>query len=325
LVSIIFSFLNEERYIRYALDSLLNQTYTDIEIIAIDDGSTDSSSKIINEYMIMDSRIRLISFEQNMGLAYARNVGLENARGEYIGFFDADDIACLDKLEKQVDFLNMHPEIVAVGGAMDYIDSEGNQIKEKGYTKMLTNPMFIRATLMFQNCMNCGSVLFRRDLIETYKIGMDNELSMVEDWHFWCSCIYYGNFTNLPDVLYHYRFHDSQTVQMIKKNQILYNQKSCKVLRYAWKKNGVELTEEELFVIFKYFHKRKLWSSNKEVAQTYRVLSDINTRLQNAKIENASEVATVFRKRFAELMQTAFCLWGQESPLEYNYDDIVLE
>ena len=98
-VSIIVPVYNVEKYLRQCLDSLINQTLQEIEIICVDDGSTDNSSNILSDYAQKDSRI-IVHRQENQGLANARNAGLKLANGEYIGFLDSDDFVDIDFFEK---------------------------------------------------------------------------------------------------------------------------------------------------------------------------------------------------------------------------------
>ena len=98
LISVIIPVYNVEKYIRYCLDSVINQTYKNLEIIIVDDGTKDSSGEIAEEYAVKDSRIKVIH-KENGGLSDARNVGLDAATGKYIAFLDSDDVITLDFYE----------------------------------------------------------------------------------------------------------------------------------------------------------------------------------------------------------------------------------
>ena len=99
-VSVIIPIYNTEKYLRKCLDSVCNQTLSDIEIICVNDCSTDNSLEILEEYASKDNRIKLIDFKENKGAAVARNAGIDEAKGEYIGFVDSDDFIDLDFYEK---------------------------------------------------------------------------------------------------------------------------------------------------------------------------------------------------------------------------------
>ncbi|MFT4144609.1 MAG: glycosyltransferase family A protein [Mobilitalea sp.] len=129
LVSVILPIYNGEKYLREAMDSIINQTYHNIEIIIINDGSKDDTLSIIDEYRKQDDRIVLISRE-NRGLVASLNEGIKMAKGEYIARMDADDIAHLDRFEKQVDYLNRHKDIFLLGSNYNLI-YEGELSEER--------------------------------------------------------------------------------------------------------------------------------------------------------------------------------------------------
>ena len=115
LVSVIMPVYNGEKYLAEAIDSILVQTFTDFELLIVDDGSQDNSAEIIRSYEKRDSRIRFFQLERNVGSAAARNRGIASASGAYIALMDCDDVSLPKRLQKQVDFLQANPEIGAVG------------------------------------------------------------------------------------------------------------------------------------------------------------------------------------------------------------------
>lgn len=127
LVSVIMTAYNTEEYIDEAIQSILNQTYTNYEFIIIDDGSTDHTLDIIMKYAKKDDRIIVIT-RKNIGLAQSLNDGVRIARGEYIARMDSDDVCALERFEKQVNYLNEHPDIFMLGS--NYYIIYGNEISE---------------------------------------------------------------------------------------------------------------------------------------------------------------------------------------------------
>lgn len=126
LVSVILPVYNCERFIGLAIESILNQTYSNIELIVVDDGSTDNSLKIINSYSY-DPRLVVVSRE-NKGLVYSLNEAIGVASGKYIARMDADDISLPDRVEKQVDFLVKNQDVAIVGSRTILIDEDGIEI-----------------------------------------------------------------------------------------------------------------------------------------------------------------------------------------------------
>jgi hypothetical protein len=125
LISVVMPTYNGERFLRPAIDSILNQTLRDFELIVIDDGSTDSTPRILAEYKGKDDRLIVLTNERNLGIAAATNRGLAAARGEYVALQDHDDISLPHRFQTQLDFLRSHPEIALVGSAATLIDENG--------------------------------------------------------------------------------------------------------------------------------------------------------------------------------------------------------
>ncbi|MBA7555263.1 Undecaprenyl-phosphate 4-deoxy-4-formamido-L-arabinose transferase [subsurface metagenome] len=126
-ISVIMPCYNGAQYLREAIESILNQTFHDFEFVIINDGSTDASQEIIDSFN--DDRMLVIQ-QKNMGITKSLNKGLEMARGEYIARQDADDISFPDRFEKQVAYLDAHPEVAVLGGAIIRIDEKGNPLNK---------------------------------------------------------------------------------------------------------------------------------------------------------------------------------------------------
>ena len=129
-ITVLMPAYNAEKYIGEAIASVLNQTFTDFELLIINDGSTDTTKQIIDSFT--DSRIRLIN-QTNQGIAAALNIGLLNAKADLIARFDADDICMPERLMIQYNFLSDHPDYIIVGADADFIDMNGNFV----YTRSL--------------------------------------------------------------------------------------------------------------------------------------------------------------------------------------------
>lgn len=106
LVSVIIPVYNSEKFIKETIKTVQNQTYKNYELIVVNDCSTDNSKKIIEEEIKKDNKIKLINLKENSGVAIARNTGIDNAKGKYIAFLDADDLWEKEKLEKQIEFMS---------------------------------------------------------------------------------------------------------------------------------------------------------------------------------------------------------------------------
>lgn len=127
IVSVVMSVFNGERFLREAVESILDQSFTDFEFIVVDDGSTDGSASILDSYQSYDARVKVHHHEHG-GLIKSLNRGCSLAQAKYIARMDADDVASKDRLSWQVDFMEAHPEIGVLGGAVEWIDAMGKSL-----------------------------------------------------------------------------------------------------------------------------------------------------------------------------------------------------
>lgn len=243
-VSVFIPCYNAERYIEETLLSILNQTYRDFQIIVIDDGSTDKSAKIVEEYREKDSRIKLLYNKENKGIAYTRNRGIQECDTEFIAIMDADDIAPLDRLEKEVSYLEKYKNIGAVGGQYILIDEKGNLMKTvSNYAK---TPLEVKALLFLKNIISNSSVMYRRNVV------IDNHLKYLdgyyglEDYRFWVEFANVAQIVNLPDVLLYYRVVNTGLSKSAV-NQKLEERNECfdQIHRYAFSSNKFKLSMED--------------------------------------------------------------------------------
>ena len=184
LVSIITPMYNSEKFITKTIDSVLNQTYKEWEMIIVDDCSKDSSPEIVKEYAKKDSRIRYIELKVNKGVSNARNVAIENANGQYIAFLDSDDIWDKDKLQKQIEFMKKENHILTFT-AYELIDENNNKLN-----KVINVPESVDyKTLLKGNIIGCLTVVIDRS-----KLDFDIRMSGInhEDYVLWLSILKKG-------------------------------------------------------------------------------------------------------------------------------------
>lgn len=253
-VTQIICFYNEEKYLEKAILSILNQTYKNIELIIINDGSTDLSEKIVQG--IQDERLIYISNNKNHGLAWCRNQGLNLATGEYVGFVDADDIAEINKIEKQVSFLEKNKDILAVSGNYDYIDRDGKHLNLQN-KDIPTDNLSVRTKMLFGNCVAGPCALFRREIINKNNIRHDIHMITSQDYFFWLECLKFGKICNIDDILFHYRInHGSKSNINKAKDEQAYNHTLKKIISYAWSSRGYDLSEDEIDFIYIFLYKQ---------------------------------------------------------------------
>ena len=180
-VSVVMSVFNGERFLLEAVDSILGQTYGDLELIVIDDGSTDGSSAILEQRGLEDPRLRIFH-QANVGLTRSLNRGVGLATGEYIARMDADDIADPTRIERQVAFMDAHPDVGLLGTGYREIDAEGRVLGVKAFP--MVDDRTLRATLIRYNPFFHASVMLRREVFAA--VGLyDPALALVEDYEMW--------------------------------------------------------------------------------------------------------------------------------------------
>ncbi|MGC8960616.1 MAG: glycosyltransferase family 2 protein [Chloroflexia bacterium] len=193
-VSVVIAAYNAAPFLEEAIDSILHQTFPDLELIVVDDGSTDETPQILDRYA--DSRIIRLRNETNQGVARARNGGNAVARGEYLAVQDADDLSTPDRVEKQVAFLDAHPEIGLVG-------SQGILFGEGASTRLQV-PLHnteIQALLLGENCLLHSSLMMRREVFEAAG-GYDETYAAAEDYDLVLRIAERACVANLPAPLY---------------------------------------------------------------------------------------------------------------------------
>jgi glycosyltransferase involved in cell wall biosynthesis len=211
-VTVLMPVYNGEKYLREAIDSILNQTFTDFEFLIVDDGSIDNSVEIINSYQ--DSRINLVKNDKNEGLVYTLNRGLSLAKGEYIARMDCDDISLPERLKKQVDYLDINSEISVVGTWITIIDLK-REVQINWQPPV--NPLWIKWSLYFYSPLAHPSVMFRKDIIRS--IGSYFSCS-AEDYELWCRTSQQYLLANIPIALLIYRQHKNSMTQIHKLENI---------------------------------------------------------------------------------------------------------
>ena len=203
-VTILMPVYNGERYLVDAIESILNQTYTDFEFLIINDGSADKSVSIIESYN--DNRIRLIHNEKNLGLIASLNKGIALAKGEYLARMDSDDISVPQRLEKQVQFLDAHPDVSVVASHIRFMNADG---EETGYwdNDMSTNSWAdIYAALPKHDCIAHPAVVIRKSVICKYLYRSAQK--HIEDWDLWLRMVSDGlKIEKINEVLLKYRVH----------------------------------------------------------------------------------------------------------------------
>ena len=218
-VSLLMCIYNGEIHLREAIESILQQTFKDFELILVDDGSTDSTPQILSEYAAKDSRIVLMRNEENLGLEQSLNKGLSVAKGEYFARQDADDVSLSNRLEQQIDFLDAHPAVGALGTAVELINERGICL---GVDYLPTDHESLQALLLVNNFMHHSTLMVRHHLMQELG-GYDESMRHAEDYDLWwrLSCI--SRLATLPNVLLCRRLDNSPRISKLYRERQLKN------------------------------------------------------------------------------------------------------
>lgn len=242
-ISVVMPTYNTEvSILKEAVDSILNQTFGDFEFIIIDDGSTNSSVEYLKN--IQDQRVKIIRNDTNIGITKSLNIGLRVAKGKYIARMDSDDIAFLDRFEKQYAFMESHPDVFICGAQARYfkdkalpVPDSDNQIKKqsvfikkkasrgKGNTEIINSKMedmeSYRVRMLFTNPGPVHpTAFFNHEKLIQYKIEYNEEIVYAQDYDLWMRISSVGKICTLPEVLLYYRVHSGQITKEHRKKQI---------------------------------------------------------------------------------------------------------
>lgn len=212
-ISIILPVFNAEPYLKECLASLKAQTFRDFEVLIFDDASTDRSHGILMAFD--DPRFHVERSRQNKGYAVYLNQGIEKARGRYIARMDADDICHPERLQKQFDFLESHPEIGICGTGYEVF---GN-IEAKQFFKPDSDEA-IRWMLMFDNPFQHPTVMMRRSVLMDHGLRYLQDLMPTEDYELWSRLLKVTKGANLPESLLRYRSHAGQESSARRERQL---------------------------------------------------------------------------------------------------------
>jgi glycosyltransferase involved in cell wall biosynthesis len=201
LISVLMPVYNCELYIDEAIESILNQTYTNFEFLIIDDLSTDTTVSRIKNYT--DPRIKLIEKPLNSGIASSLNLGFKIAKGDYLARMDGDDISLPERFAKQIAFLENNPDVIVCGSFYTIIGTQKSiPVPEKHED--------IKVASLRNNCMVHPSLMLRKKAVDELSICYDDTKEPVEDFDLWVRLFTKGKFHNLQEVLLHYRIHSHQ-------------------------------------------------------------------------------------------------------------------
>lgn len=224
-VSVVLPCYNAGKYIEDAVRSMMTQTYSNLEIIVIDDCSSDESPEVLKRLALEDTRIIVLRNDTNSKIVSCLNKGIQIASGKYIARMDADDVSMPDRIEKQIAFLEANKNVAVCGCNYIIIDEHGNK---SGKVIFESNPDLLKAELLFFSAFAHPAVTMQTDVakeVGLYKLGM----VPAEDYEFWLSIAEKFEMANLPECLLLYRWHGSNVSVIQKDNLTEAMTKACMI------------------------------------------------------------------------------------------------
>ncbi|EGV42937.2 glycosyltransferase family 2 protein [Bizionia argentinensis JUB59] len=275
VLTVIMPVYNGEKFLKESIDSVLNQTFTEFSLLVLNDNSTDSTAEILKNYKRQDSRISVITKTKNEGPANLRNEGIQIAKTDLIALLDADDIALPTRFEKQLKYLNAHPEVGVCGTWFSFF---GNR-KEKVVKHEVSHEALL---IQFLHSSGIGNptVMFRKSALGNLRF--EQQYVPAEDYGLWSQLIYKTQFHNIPESLLKYRWHDnniSQTKEAnLRKSEVLIKAKQMEQL-------GIPKTDPNIsFYIHAVSLKRK--QSSGDVIKTIHAAHDLLKRNKQLEVYN---------------------------------------
>jgi glycosyltransferase involved in cell wall biosynthesis len=237
LVSVILPCYNAENFVEASVRSIMDQTYSNLEIILIDDSSSDKTLYILQSLGKLDPRIKIFHNEKNEGLVASLNKGIANAKGKYIARMDADDIALANRIEKQVNFMEVNNDVAVCGSNYLVIDDKNKQV---GKIEFPLENAVIKTELLFTNAFGHPTTIIKKEALE--KCGYYEEgMVPAEDYELWIRISKHYEVANIYDKLLKYRVHENNLTITKKENQI-------HVFRKIMNKHGDVFGNAETFI-----------------------------------------------------------------------------
>lgn len=305
-VTVLMSVYNGQRYLREAIDSILNQTFRDFEFLIINDGSTDGSRNIILSYD--DHRIRLVDNPVNIGLTKSLNRGLALSRGTLIARQDADDVSHANRLENQVEFMDTHPNFVLLGTQARYIDAKGRLIRNRMLSRAITK-FGMQWQLMCSSSFIHTSVMFRKEVVWDRFHGYDENFVKRQDFELWSRIAFIYPVANLPHALVDFRVHSaSASANYVREDTKAFEKVALNNMRSYLKDPNIP---EEWAHSIAWMHATAALDPIENPAKLVKVIRSIWTRFVD--VNPGAESERDLRRQFAsDLCRGALCLASRD-------------
>jgi len=303
-INVLMPVYNAEKYLREAIDSILNQTFSDFELLIINDGSSDNSEEIILSYT--DSRIRYVKNERNIGLVATLNKGIDLIDSEYIFRMDADDISMLNRFEIQKKFMDDHPHI---GVSSASLERFGNDVAI--WRCPLVNNE-IKAFLLFGSSIAHAPCVFRTKVLKENNIYYRDIYPHLEDYDLWIRLRKLTDFANIDDVLYRYRVVD-HNVTVVNASTIIVRKKE--IFKEILKELKIDASDEELLMHIGFGYKNIL-PTNANLIKYKKWLNKLIQSNKNINVFPQKELVKTIELRWSSLFYT-LPEYGLETALNY--------
>lgn len=312
-VSVVMPVYNGEKYLREAIESIINQTFTDWEFIIVNEfGSNQEATDILTEYAAQDLRIRVIQNSERLGIAESLNVGLRASVGEYIARMDGDDISGPERLQKQVEYLDRHPDIGLLGIHPTIFGEE----HWDWYTEY--DPMQIAASsLFFLPCLH-PTVMFRKSVLEQYGLFYNPKYHCAEDYDLFERILQHTKASNLKDQeLFRYRRYPTAATYIHAEDG---NEIYLEVMDRALRQMSLSFSAEELSLLFIHEGCRKI--SKKDLAEA---MEKLDLLLKQIFQKNMYECRFNSHALFHCLHKRWIHMWECDIQPKYSWKDVPRE
>ena len=312
MISVVLPVYNtKEEYLREALESILNQTYQNFELLIINDASNKEVVEVLKSYT--DSRIQIFTNPINLGITKSLNIGLKNAKGKYIARMDADDISLKDRFEQQLSYMEQHPKTIVLGSLAKIVDSEDIKGESLNIDREVR-----RIQLSFYNKGVIHPTAFmRREMIINHRLYYDEEIPKAQDYELWTRCIEVGSIDVLPKVLLKYRIHQGQISMEMRETQNYF--RDVIKLRMLEKLGEFSQEEKETYL--------SLTCSNQEV--NIKKYLDLTEKLLNRNKEKTIYSQSLYKLELRRLICKAIKkdkqnLWQDWRQIQFIYPNTLL-
>ena len=254
-------------YLREAVESILNQTYTDFEFIIVDDNTSQENKNILQEYQQQDARIKLIHNARNYGLTKSLNIGMASATGQYMARMDSDDVSMADRLNRQYLYMQEHDDVLVLGGISQILGTK------KIALKPIDDFEVLKMRMIFYNCAMVHPTAFI-NLKRFRELGLQYNESVrkSQDYMLWSDCMMYGRIAVLPEIVLKTRIHAGQITQTARGEQQQFSMEiQQKLLRQYF---GIALSKEQAKLHYQIIFGK--YDSIAEVEKHFKWLMSVN-------------------------------------------------